>query len=239
MPTLLSLCAIPPQTPAPLAGALALAAGPDGLFCVRQDGAGLVLEALAQPMSGLACAMIAGERLLVGGTPLGVASISLADLTTQAETGATGGWQAGWMDYTQRPVIALAGSVGGENSDDPTLVAACLGDGILRSANGGLNWELVNTGLADPGVYCVAWAPPAPPERWPPREIVFAGSETGLSRSPAGGRAWHPCAGISGTVHAVAVAADFHTSGIVLALSGSEDEADAPTLWRSADGGRS
>ncbi len=236
MPIILALAALEPETlPAPLAGAVALAAGPDGLFAVRLAADELRLQPLAQPMSSLSTVAVAAERVIVGGSPYGAASLPLAQLV--AHGAPSPAWQAGWMDYTQQPVVLLAASP--DADDARVLLAASWGDGVLRSTSGGRSWELCNTGLSDTRVLALAWAPLPPPTAWPARAIAFAGSESGLFRSPAGGRAWRRCAGIEGAVHAVAAAADFHTSGLVLAASGSNDEGRPTRLWRSSDGGRS
>jgi len=247
MPTILTLTPLAQPCTGLLAGASAIAAGPDGLFAVRVNGEHVTLQPLAQPMSGLATAAVAGDRLVVGGSPHGTAAIPLADVAPLADgpgTQQANGWRAGWMDYTQQPVVALAAAP--DAAESGTLLAATFGDGILRTGNLGVGWQVSNYGLADFRVLTLAWAPPAPQGRWPARSIVFAGSESGIHRSPAGGLAWRASHGAEGSTHALAVAHDFHDSGLVLAASSQPEEAEsaeepAPstTLWRSTDGGRS
>jgi hypothetical protein len=62
--------------------------------------------------------------------------------------------------------------------------------------------------------------------------VVFAGTETGVYRSPNGGRGWKRSEGLDGVVQVIALAPDFHQSGLVLA--GTESMG----LWRSTDSGR-
>jgi hypothetical protein len=154
---------------------------------------------------------------------------------------AASGWQAGWMDHTQQPIVALAPAPQADESG--LLLAASLGEGILRSTDYGAGWALENFGLADFRILSLAWAPPADAGTWPQREIAFAGGEFGLFRSPAAGLAWRPCDGVVGAVHTVVVAHSFRAGGPVLAassLGGPDDEQAPPViLWRSVDGGRS
>lgn len=246
MPTILTLTPLTQPATGPLAGASAVAAGPDGLFAVHINGRSILLQPLAQPMSGLATAIIAGDRLIAGGSPYGTAAIPLSDIAPLADDPAirpASGWRAGWMDHTQQPVVALAAAP--DAAESGTLLAATFGDGILRTGNLGVSWQVSNYGLADFRILTLAWAPPAPRGHWPPRDIVFAGSESGIYRSPAGGLAWHPCRGVNGSTHALAVAHDFHESGLVLAASSQPEEAGSgeetalsTTMWRSTDGGR-
>jgi hypothetical protein len=62
--------------------------------------------------------------------------------------------------------------------------------------------------------------------------VVFAGTETGVYRSPNGGRGWKRSEGLDGVVQVIALAPDFHQTGLVLA--GTESMG----LWRSTDSGR-
>jgi hypothetical protein len=267
MPTILNLAAVPPSTPGLLAGACAVAAATDGLYAVRLEGGTPQLELLAQPMQGLAAVALVGDRLLVGGSPYGVASILTAHAESAlpaagaplpgTEAPATqGSWQGGWMDHVQAPIIALAAAPGADESG--LLLAASAGEGILRSTNRGMGWDLCTCGLDDFTVLSLAWAPPPPAGRWPARAIVFAGSESGIFRSPASGLAWQRSGGVTLPVQSLAVSPTFHDDGMVLAaVDTSEGPADegspgtapgtgpgtAPTaplsaLWLSTDGGR-
>jgi hypothetical protein len=193
------------------------AAGPEGLFKLNGHG----LEAVAQPQQELACCGTDGSRLLVGGLPHG----------TAFSLDAGGNWQASWMDGVETSVLCIAADP--RVAESGVLLAGSAGGGVLRTANRGYGWQVCNFGLQDYTVLAIAWAPPAPAEAWPQWEVVFAGTEDGVYRSPNGGRAWKRAEGLEGIVQAVAVAPDFHNSALVLA--GTEDKG----LWRSSDGGRS
>ena len=192
------------------------AAGPEGLFCV-EDGE---LTSLLQPQAELACCAVADTHLLVGGAPHGVAF-----------TADKANWQAAWMDGVPGPVLCLA--VDPRVEETGVVLAGSMEGGVLRSHNRGRTWTVCNFGLQDFVVLSLAWAPPAPPDRWPRWEVVFAGTESGLYRSPNGGRGWRRVDGMDAVAQVIAVAPDFHRSGLVLV--GTEDR----SLWRSADGGHS
>ena len=192
------------------------AAGPEGLF--RMNGHGL--EAVPQPQQELACCATDGARILVGGLPHG-AAFSLD---------AGGNWQAAWMDNVDASVLCLIADP--RITETGTLLAGTAGGGILRSHNRGHSWDVCNFGLRDYTVLALAWAPSAPEDAWPRWDVVFAGTEEGVYRSPNGGRGWRRSEGIEGVVQTLAVGPDFHSTGIVLA--GTETMG----LWRSTDGGR-
>jgi len=192
------------------------AAGPEGLFVMNGKG----LEAVAQPEVELACCGTDGERILVGGLPHG----------TAFSLNAGANWQASWMDGVETPVLCIAADPRVEETG--VLLAGSAGGGLLRSHNRGHSWTTCNFGLRDYTVLTLAWAPVAPADRWPQWEVVFAGTEDGVYRSPNAGRGWKRSEGINGVVQVVAVAPDFHDSHVVLA--GTE----AQGLWRSTDSGR-
>ncbi len=208
MPIILSLAA---------AGSDRFAAGPDGLFRLDSQDR---LTAIPQPQTLLAsCAAIDGS-LLVGGAPHGVAFSR-----DQGEN-----WQAGWMDGVDSPVWALAPDPHVDRS--AVLLAASDGGGVLRTADRGHSWQVCNFGLHSFHVACLAWAPPAPAGAWPLWQIVFAGTDEGIYRSPNGGLGWKRSDGPHGAFQTLAVSPYFQSDGQVLA--GAEDTG----LWRSADGGR-
>lgn len=192
------------------------AAGPEGLFRVE----GGALTPLLQPQSELACCAVTDVNLLVGGVPHGVAFS--ADRAN---------WQAAWMDGVPGPVLSLA--VDPRVAETGVVLAGTMEGGVLRSHNRGRTWAVCNFGLQDFVVLALAWAPPAPEDRWPRWEVVFAGTESGLYRSPNGGRGWRRVDGFHAVAQVIAVAPDFHRSGLVLV--GTEDSG----LWRSEDGGHS
>lgn len=192
------------------------AAGPEGLY--RLNGHGL--EPVPQPESELACCGSDGERILVGGMPHG----------TAFSLNAGGNWQASWMDGVETGVLCIAPDPA--VTETGVLLAGSAGGGILRSHNRGHSWTVCNFGLQDYTVLTVVWAPVAPAEAWPRWEVVFAGTETGVYRSPNGGRGWKRSEGLDGVVQVIALGPDFHQTGLVLA--GTESMG----LWRSSDSGR-
>jgi hypothetical protein len=193
------------------------AAGPEGLFKLNGHG----LEPVPQPQQELACCASDGTRILVGGMPHGAAF--------SADAG--GNWQASWMDGVDTGVLCIAADPRAEETG--VLLAGSAGGGVLRSANRGYGWQVCNFGLEDYTILSLVWTPPAPADAWPRWEVVFAGTEDGAYRSPNGGRGWRRSEGLEGVVQTLAVAPDFHQTGIVLA--GTEEQG----LWRSSDGGRS
>jgi ligand-binding sensor domain-containing protein len=190
-------------------------AGPEGLFRIENGG----LQPAPQPQQFPACCLATEGRLLMGGAPLGVAFT--------LDGGAT--WQASWMDQVDARVVALAADP--RVQETGVLLAGSEGGGVLRSWDRGRTWAAANVGLHDYHVLALAWAPPAPQGAWPAWEVVFAGTEDGVYRSPNGGRAWRRSEGAPGAVLCLAVAPDFHSSGLV--LGGTEENG----LWRSTDGG--
>jgi hypothetical protein len=189
------------------------AVGPDGLFRVE----GRTLTPHPQPQEQPGCCAAAGGRLLVGGAPNGVAYEG------------TQGWQAAWMDGISARVVCLAPDP--RVAQTGAVLAGTLGGGLLRSENRGETWAACNFGLREVEVYCLAWAAPQPAGVWPPREVVFAGTDAAIYRSPNGGRGWKCSAEVGAPVLCCAASADFHADGV--ALVGTEEAG----LWRSVDGG--
>lgn len=190
------------------------ALGPEGLFRLA-DGD---LTATSQPDAQPACCFYDGERMLVGGATHGVAYAT-----------PDGGWQAGWLDGVTAPVVYLAPDP--DQMHSGVILAGTAGGGVLRSANWGRHWSVCNFGLFDFDVLTLAWAPVQPAGAWPPVQVVFAGALGGVYRSPNGGRGWKQVATTPAPVLSLAIAADFHQGGAVLA--GTEGAG----LWRSHDGG--
>lgn len=197
------------------------AAGPEGLFRVNGSDQASELEVVPQPQQELACCAAADDRLLVGGNPHGVAY--------SPDEGEF--WQAAWMDGVTGPVMCLASDP--QVTDSGVMLAGSLEGGVLRTRNRGQGWSVCNYGLQDYSVLAIAWAPVAPSKHWPQWEVVFAGTETGIYRSPNGGLGWRRARGVDTVVQVIAVSPDFHKDGLVLA--GTEENG----LWRSSDGGRS
>ncbi|MEZ4713477.1 MAG: hypothetical protein R3A44_40190 [Caldilineaceae bacterium] len=196
------------------------AAGPEGLFAVNQSGQnGDMLQAVPQPQQELYCCGVADDRVLVGGLPHGVA-FSLD---------AGGNWQASWMDGVEAPVVCIAPDP--RVAETGVILAGSAGGGILRTRNRGASWWVSNFGLRDYSVLTLAWAPVAPDDVWPRREVVFAGTEEGIYRSPNAGLGWKRSEGFDGVCQVIAVSPHFHADGLV--LIGTEEIG----LWRSHDGG--
>lgn len=208
---------------------LSWAAGPTGLFLVQNG----TLSPVAQPQQHVTCCAALADRVLVGGAPFGVAFNTLSKLTVADihDPAWADNWQTAWVDEVNEMVLCLAPAPDVEDSG--VLLAGTAGGGVLRSTDRGRTWYTCNFGLQNYSVLCLAWAPPTPADGWPGREIVFAGTEGGLYRSPGAGRGWSRCTGIQDVVQCLAISPDFHDSGLVLA--GTEDAG----LWRSDDQGRS
>lgn len=193
------------------------AAGPEGLYTLT-DGE---LRQVPQPQENLYCCCAIHDRILVGGLPHGVA-FSLQ----QGEN-----WQAGWMDNIDAPVVSLAADPQVEQTG--VILAGTDGGGVLRSTNRGHHWYTRNFGLRSFNILALAWAPVAPLSVWPRWQSVFAATEEGIYHSPNGGRGWKRAASPEAVYQTLAVAPDFHQTGLILA--GTESSG----LYRSTDGGHS
>ena len=196
-------------------GAQRWAAGPYGLFAL-QEGA---LLPTSQPMERLTVCSAISDRLLVGGGPHGVAYLY------------RGGeqWQAAWMGGATEVALCLAPHP--DVFHTAVLLAGTEGDGVLRSTDRGHRWTPCNYGLRNYTVLSLAWAVLDRAARWPGRELVFAGTEEGIYRSPSGGRGWKRSDTPDAAYQSLAISPSFHSDGLVLA--GTEEQG----LWRSADSG--
>lgn len=184
-------------------------------------------EPVAQPLPYLSALYAAGGRLLAGG-PRG-------QLLYSTDDGAT--WYQGRAPQIQQALISAL-AVSPAFRRDGVVLAGTDGAGVLRSTNGGTDWQLTNFGLQDLHVVALATAPGEAQlgipyhrvGRWP----AFAATTSGLYRSPNGGRAWQPVAlgPADVTVQALAVSPTFAQDGVVFA--GTE----AHGLFRSADRGQ-
>ncbi len=192
------------------------AAGPYGLFVVGED----ELTPTPQPMERLTTACVLGDRIFTGGAPFGIAY--LQDTAEQ--------WQAAWREGAEEAVLTFATAP--DYDDSGAILAGSEGDGVLRSLDRGLRWMPSNFGLQNLTILTLAWAPPMGEDAWPSWQVVFAGTEEGIYRSPNGGLGWKRSESADAAFQTVAVAPDMHCSGLVLA--GTETDG----LWRSADGGR-
>ncbi len=193
------------------------AAGPYGLFAVGEE----ELTPTPQPQERLTAACSLGDRIFTGGAPFGVAY--LLDSAEQ--------WQAAWQEGAESAVLTFASSP--DYDDSGVILAGSEGDGVLRTRDRGLRWMPSNFGLRNLTVLTLAWAPPMEEDAWPRWQVVFAGTEEGIYRSPNAGLGWKRSSSADAAYQTVAVAPDVHCSGQVLA--GTEEGG----LWRSTDGGRS
>ncbi|OAH12334.1 WD40/YVTN/BNR-like repeat-containing protein [Streptomyces jeddahensis] len=103
---------------------------------------------------------------------------------------------------------------------DRTLLAGTLGDGVVRSSDGGRSWQRSGFGLASHEVNCLFVTADG---------AVLAGTAKGLHRARAGGRAWQLCPGSDGAP----VAALTHLPDGKGLVAVTEDGC----LLRSRDGG--
>lgn len=191
------------------------AAGPYGLFALQEG----TLHPTPQPMERLTVCSAIHDRLLVGGGPHGIAYLY------------RGGeqWQASWTGGASSAALCLAPHP--DVFHTAVLLAGTEGDGVLRSTDRGHRWSPCNYGLRNYTVLSLAWAPLDSNSRWPGRELVFAGTEEGIYRSPSGGRGWKRSDCPDAPYQSIAISSAFAQDGLVLA--GTEEQG----LWRSSDSG--
>jgi photosystem II stability/assembly factor-like uncharacterized protein len=152
----------------------------------------------------------AGELLFVG--------TNSGQIVYSRDSGET--W---YSAHLRQPVQAVTCFVASPNFErDGVLLAGTAGSGILRSTDGGRNWQLSSFGLHDFTILAVDAA-----VEWGRREVAFAGTAHGLYRTPNGGRAWKKVDLGDWTFQSLAMTSD-------LALAGTE----AQGLFVSTDGGR-
>jgi len=192
------------------------AAGPYGLFTLGED----ELTPTPQPMERLTAACALDDRIFTGGAPFGIAY--LLDTAEQ--------WQAAWREGAEAAILTF--SAAPDYDDSGVLLAGSEGDGVLRSRDRGFRWMPANFGLQNLTILTLEWAPPMEEDAWPRWQVVFAGTEEGIYRSPNAGLGWKRSHSADAAYQTVAVAPDVHCSGQVLA--GTETDG----LWQSTDGGR-
>ena len=192
------------------------AAGPYGLFTLGED----ELTPAPQPMERLTAACALDDRIFTGGAPFGIAY--LLDTAEQ--------WQAAWREGAEAAVLTF--SAAPDYDDSGVILAGSEGDGVMRSRDRGIRWMPTNFGLQNLTVLTLSWAPPMDEDSWPRWQIVFAGTEEGIYRSPNAGLGWKRSLSADAAYQTIAVAPDVHCSGQVLA--GTETDG----LWQSTDGGR-
>lgn len=192
-----------------------LAAGPEGLYHYADD----TFTPISQPQEQLLCALQLEDTTLVGGAPLGIA--------LSPDSGDT--WHPARIKHDNAQVVDIAADP--EWSASGIILAATVGQGVFRSEDRGWRWVSCNFGLHTYTILCLTWTKPLPEAAFPRWQIVFAGGDDGIYRSPNGGLGWKRCEGEPQSTQIIVPDSDFHRTGIVLA--GTESDG----LWRSDDGG--
>lgn len=186
---------------------LSVAAAADGLWVGGLGGVARFAAVPAACVRPLTCvaALCVVEGWLVAGGAEGLARHRLGDPADA--------WEAAQVQGGTAPVAALLAL------DGDVVLAATVGDGVLRSTDRGRTFVPASFGLADAEVSALAAVPGGG---------VLAGTPTGALLSTNLGRAWRGCPGVDAPVAA------FTTTGDVL-VAGLET---GGTLG-SVDGGRS
>jgi hypothetical protein len=162
-------------------------------------GFGVIPAAGSCPVGVVTALAWHGETLVAGGT----GGIARWVVGVDAVDGMGGGWEAAHRQGGDSTIAALV--AGGPARR--TLFAATLGDGMLRSTDGGRRWRLAGFGLTTPKITELACAADG---------TVYAGGADGVHVSRAEGRAWSPCPGTEGA--AVAALACLPGGRVVAAL---------------------
>jgi photosystem II stability/assembly factor-like uncharacterized protein len=156
------------------------------------------------PLTAVAALTTADGTLIAGGAE---------GIARRIETPDGAQWEPAEVQSGGSPIVAFAGF------DETALVAATLGDGVLRSTDGGRTWVTSNFGLDDLDVSAVACGPEDGP--------FLAGTAGGVFHS-RDGQGWRMAKGTEGR----AIAALTYTqAGSAIAVT--EDGA----VLRSADAG--
>ena len=190
---------------------LSVAATPDGVWVGGLGGVARVAPVPAACVRPLTCvaALCVVEGWLVAGGAEGLARHRLGDPADA--------WTAAQVQGGVAPVSALVAL------DDDVVVAATLGDGVLRSTDRGRTFVPASFGLTDTEVSALLVIPGGG---------VLAGTPTGVFLSTNLGRAWRGCPGVGAPVAAFTTAST--VSGDVVLVAGLET---GETLG-SVDGGR-
>ena len=116
-------------------------------------------------------------------------------------------------------------------TDVKTILVGTVGQGIMRSADGGENWGRIGIGAglhSDAMVRTLLNTPPSP-------EIIFAGTDKGLVRSDDAGKTWHQVDSPLNDYTVWALAADPKDPNLMFAGTGTPTPA---ALFRSSDAGK-
>lgn len=142
--------------------------------------------------------------------------------TTGIAVRSRSGWHAAEVKGGRSPVADLASFV---HEELEVLLAATLGDGVLRSEDGGYTWVGSSFGLADREVMALAVNPAS--------GTVLAGTGGGLFRSVKAGRAWRRCPAVRDAVAAATYGLD-GTAVVVLEVGKVLRSTDDGETWVSA-----
>jgi len=116
-------------------------------------------------------------------------------------------------------------------TDVKTILVGTVGQGIMRSADGGENWGRIGIGAglhSDAMVRTLLNTPTSP-------EIIFAGTDKGLVRSDDAGKTWHQVDSPMNDYTVWALAADPGDPNLMFAGTGTPTPA---ALFRSSDAGK-
>lgn len=141
------------------------------------------------PLTSVGAVRTVGPWLIAGGAE-GLARRLLTDPDSP--------WETAEVKGTRSPIAAIEACPQGDSYEDVVLVAATLGDGVLRSEDLGRTWQPANYGLEELDVSGFAAAPDG---------TLFAATANGVFRSRAGIRAWKRCAGTENVAVAAVVRA--------------------------------
>ena len=116
-------------------------------------------------------------------------------------------------------------------TDVKTILVGTVGQGVLRSADGGETWGRIGIGAglhSDALVRSLLNTPTSP-------EIVFAGTDKGLYRSGDAGQTWKPVDSPMNSYAVWALATDPGDPNLMFAGTGTPTPA---VLFRSSDAGK-
>jgi len=135
-----------------------------------------------------------------------------------------GKWYRSWIDQVHNPISCFA--VSPNYGVDHVLLAGTLGEGVLRTTDGGRHWQLSNFGLRGFSVMSLVsvGVPQSFRELHRIKEVVFAGTDNGVYVSPNGGRGWKS-------------AGDETSDCVVLSLALSPDFAVDQTVYAGTESG--
>jgi photosystem II stability/assembly factor-like uncharacterized protein len=111
---------------------------------------------------------------------------------------------------------------------DPSILYACIWDGILKSTDSGTTWELIAVGkdtLPEPA-HVLAVVPDN-------NQIIYAGTEGGVYRSSNGGQKWEARNNYMADTPIYSLAIGSRDGNLIYAAGKGAE------IWRSTDGGSS